>query len=337
MGGPMARGEPGQIMDGGIAAKSRIEALALGVRRYNTGKPCIRGHHADRFTRGGKCTMCNRDTWQRTVGPEGSTEINRKKLRERMRFLRRAKSKAARIARLKALKATRGGAQNLRIDRFPAWLLAERDAIESLYRYGDDLRPDYHYPSIPTRGAIVGIHTLANLDLETAPANGRKRKYPPAGDPAEFVARGMAIWTRDVDASGKVNWQNYVGDKLAEFYGAAFMFFDTFTARQLFAAKLPFASEAKTVGSLSLWLSRISGLQSGAFTLVSAGELPRGRKVWRIDACWQCAADRASDTSQNGGDWHIGLDMDDRKDHWNGNVPNATRLRGLQRRCTARP
>lgn len=36
----------------------RMEALRSGATRYFTGKPCIRGHVADRYARNGGCVKC---------------------------------------------------------------------------------------------------------------------------------------------------------------------------------------------------------------------------------------------------------------------------------------
>lgn len=38
------------------------EARALGLKRYFTGKPCTRGHVAERYTRGSRCVQCVRAT-----------------------------------------------------------------------------------------------------------------------------------------------------------------------------------------------------------------------------------------------------------------------------------
>jgi hypothetical protein len=37
---------------------SRAEARALGLKRFFTGKPCRRGHIADRYVRGWTCREC---------------------------------------------------------------------------------------------------------------------------------------------------------------------------------------------------------------------------------------------------------------------------------------
>ena len=44
----------------GDLPKSRKEAVALGVPRYFTGKPCKRGHIAERRLSNGACFVCER-------------------------------------------------------------------------------------------------------------------------------------------------------------------------------------------------------------------------------------------------------------------------------------
>lgn len=39
--------------------KTQSEALKAGVTKYRTGKPCLRGHVADRWTLSGACCECN--------------------------------------------------------------------------------------------------------------------------------------------------------------------------------------------------------------------------------------------------------------------------------------
>lgn len=44
--------------------RTRAEALALGVTRYFTGKPCKNGHITERTVLCGRCTECHRN-WSR--------------------------------------------------------------------------------------------------------------------------------------------------------------------------------------------------------------------------------------------------------------------------------
>jgi hypothetical protein len=45
----------------------RREAKALGLDKYNTGKPCRNGHLADRYTSSGACLICHKETAIRNV------------------------------------------------------------------------------------------------------------------------------------------------------------------------------------------------------------------------------------------------------------------------------
>lgn len=40
---------------------TRIEAIANGMRLYNTGVPCIRGHNSPRYTVTGACKECSKE------------------------------------------------------------------------------------------------------------------------------------------------------------------------------------------------------------------------------------------------------------------------------------
>jgi hypothetical protein len=42
-----------------MRTKARAEAKASGLKKYNTGKPCIHGHMADRYTGTGHCVECD--------------------------------------------------------------------------------------------------------------------------------------------------------------------------------------------------------------------------------------------------------------------------------------
>jgi 5-methylcytosine-specific restriction endonuclease McrA len=58
---------------------SRAEAKAAGLTRYFTGKPCPKGHVADRFTGGGGCVECARlyNRALRSANPELAREQRR--------------------------------------------------------------------------------------------------------------------------------------------------------------------------------------------------------------------------------------------------------------------
>jgi hypothetical protein len=45
----------------------RREAKALGLEKYNTGKPCRNGHLADRYTKNGTCVVCRKEADIRNI------------------------------------------------------------------------------------------------------------------------------------------------------------------------------------------------------------------------------------------------------------------------------
>ncbi len=45
---------------------SRAEAIVAGAVKYSTGRPCVRGHVAERWAHGGTCTECQR-SWQKAT------------------------------------------------------------------------------------------------------------------------------------------------------------------------------------------------------------------------------------------------------------------------------
>ncbi len=64
----------------------RKDALAQGLKRYFTGKPCKRGHIADRFTSQGDCIVCSdennkRKPWHK-VHPERARTLARERARQ---------------------------------------------------------------------------------------------------------------------------------------------------------------------------------------------------------------------------------------------------------------
>jgi hypothetical protein len=81
----------------------RDEARALGLKRFFTGKPCKRGHIAERYIGSGRCVQCDRTLTReharkrRAADPEGYRSrraaqwaANRQKILERQRERRAA-------------------------------------------------------------------------------------------------------------------------------------------------------------------------------------------------------------------------------------------------------
>lgn len=57
---------------------------------------------------------------------------------------------------------------------------------------------------------MAGLHVLANLQYLTPHENRKKGNRLDATDAdlAEYVRRGVAVWTRDVGDDGKVDWSS---------------------------------------------------------------------------------------------------------------------------------
>jgi hypothetical protein len=87
----------------------RDEARSLGLKRFFTGKPCKRGHIAERYIGSGRCLQCDRTQTRecarrrRAADPEGYRSrraaqwaANRQKILERQRERRAANLEKAR-------------------------------------------------------------------------------------------------------------------------------------------------------------------------------------------------------------------------------------------------
>jgi hypothetical protein len=63
-----------------LSKHSRKQAMALGLKRYFTGEPCLHGHIAERVARSGRCLECERERTRkrRAADPEEYREYCRK-------------------------------------------------------------------------------------------------------------------------------------------------------------------------------------------------------------------------------------------------------------------
>ncbi|NMG40381.1 hypothetical protein GRZ55_14125 [Chelativorans sp. ZYF759] len=99
-----------------------------------------------------------------------------------------------------------------RVLRTPPWITkAEKLAIQAFYREcPEDLVVDHIIPIV--HPLLAGLHRLANLQYLTARENTQKanRFDCTVEEAAEYVARGLAVWARDVnDFDGTINWSRY--------------------------------------------------------------------------------------------------------------------------------
>jgi len=59
--------------------KTRAEAKLLGESKYSTGKPCVRGHIAERYTTCGRCVMCSTEKMREyTADPEVRSRVSKR-------------------------------------------------------------------------------------------------------------------------------------------------------------------------------------------------------------------------------------------------------------------
>lgn len=191
-------------------AKPRQQALASGLLRYFTGKPCPHGHVAERYVSTMQCVECARSyagKWKES-NPTTSAEVNRQwrarnpeKVREwkaasqkrnraqaNTRNLRYAETHReqinARIAAWAKANPAKNAAKRMRriaakLQRTPAW--ADHEAIGMVYQAAQIARVTWSDVEIhvdhvlPLRGrSVSGLHTHRNLQILTAKANRTK-------------------------------------------------------------------------------------------------------------------------------------------------------------------
>lgn len=159
------------------------DAAALGLKRYFTGKPCPKGHVAERYTGKRSCVACNIESealwrarnreykqnhWQEWSAKNVERlRLNDKERRKQNPDRVRKKSAARRVTKLSAT---------------PPWLTdADRAAIASIYADAASLQRETGLPHhvdhiVPLRGKFVcGLHVPGNLQVIPANDNLRKR------------------------------------------------------------------------------------------------------------------------------------------------------------------
>lgn len=179
---------------------TRQEVIALGLKRYCTGKPCKNGHIAERYVTVKACLECNK-TWQKSRNQ--STKLAKWKrwyARNREREIEKSKersfkwykeNKARRLEKAKIwerdnkdkrkiqkarykkekpwvnanIKAKRRAAEKQAI---PKWIGKDGlDAIKQFYKNAKKLGSTYHVDHIiPLQGEnVCGLHVPWNLQV----------------------------------------------------------------------------------------------------------------------------------------------------------------------------
>lgn len=146
---------------------NRRDAIALGVSRYFTGKPCKHGHISIRYTHSG-CLTCFLVKKRRVnATPEG----RRRKYEMDRRYYQSDLGKAFRRNRRLRDKAAGKDKQSTWHQRTPKWA-----DIKAITEFLSARPPGYHLDHIlPIRGKTVsGLHVLENLQYLPADKNRAK-------------------------------------------------------------------------------------------------------------------------------------------------------------------
>lgn len=180
------------------------EAKARGLKQYFTGKPCGRGHVAERFVANRKCCECNtaqmkqywednreRLTEQSRVCHKTHSQLDaqRKRNRERMRVDNMSVERVERKRHVERVNGAATKAAKLRAT--PAW--ADLKAIQAIYKQAQDLTQRtgtiYHVDHIvPLKSTLVcGLHVPANLRPLPATENTSKGNRWWPGHPDEVT------------------------------------------------------------------------------------------------------------------------------------------------------
>lgn len=188
---------------------SRVEACAAGRKRYFTGKPCKRGHIAQRLTANKACLVCHREYFRPRMAAAAAKnpEVFRERARvyaaknpEKLIAYRRATTKRARIRQHLRFDLNPGlnaayvaARKAYRLKATPVWLSpADHELMRFLYREAAGLSSytgvKFHVDHIvPLKGQTVcGLHVPWNLRVIAASQNLGKHNALP--DEKDFVA-----------------------------------------------------------------------------------------------------------------------------------------------------
>lgn len=149
-----------------MSAKSleRLEALRLGKTRYLTGKPCKRGHIAERYCTGNQCVECLRlhDAQYRAADPE-------KYLRQAREWRARNKEQFAAISKRyrennleRCKERSRASANRYRLNKpeqyaasYRKWLLANPEKRKAIAARWLAKNKDYERAQLAKRRALL--------------------------------------------------------------------------------------------------------------------------------------------------------------------------------------
>lgn len=159
---------------------SREEAKRQGLKRYFTGKPCVKGHISERYLRG-DCVQCKLEQsagW-RKQNPDKHAEHSRRDY-QKAKDERCGWQRAYNQERHRLHPEINREKNAARRSRTPPW--ADRKALRDFYKNCPKGHQVDHI--IPLKGALIsGLHVLENLQYLTEEENMRKgNKWSPEWD-----------------------------------------------------------------------------------------------------------------------------------------------------------
>lgn len=151
----------------------RKQAIALGLTRFNTGRPCRHGHYSDRQAPSGKCLACHslRETARNKMKP---AEVYRNYYEQNAEIIR-ARSRAWARDNPGRRKANEYARRAQKKQALPTWLTVEqKKEMEQLWQKCPEGHQVDHI--VPLSSPVVcGLHVPWNLRIITAEENNSKR------------------------------------------------------------------------------------------------------------------------------------------------------------------
>lgn len=163
------------------------EARALGLTRYFTGKPCKRGHVAERITSNSRCITCSlADQKINRAKHHAKTSETNRRWREANYEHRSSYYRSWRIENADRVRARNRTRDACRIRATPQWLTAsDHAAIAAVYVEARRLEDSTGVPHevdhvVPLRGKrVCGLHVPWNLRAIPTEENRRKSNKCP--------------------------------------------------------------------------------------------------------------------------------------------------------------
>lgn len=174
---------------------SRKQALSLGLSRYFTGKPCLRGHVDFRAADKGMCCTCIRELAAKryAANPAKAAEASARWRAKNPGYAERSRerinmnSRAYRERNREKCAALRANSRARRLQAVPGWFgeldefaISEAHALAALRNAatGERWEVDHVYPIAGRR--VCGLHVAGNIQVVPLAYNRRKSNRMPA-------------------------------------------------------------------------------------------------------------------------------------------------------------